>query len=374
MLAQQLIDQAVAETGLHDFGGDSFREGLEVLVRALQAEANLNARGEAVIYPRLVLHLAQRLQVEDWYRRHPEIEEVPVTAPLFGLGLPRTGSTALAFLLSRDPAIRYLHQWEASQPCPPPYLSSEHDARLEYARGEKVGTRAHVPVDAEGPMECLDLLALDFRTEIYEAFARIPSYADWLFEADLTSAYLYQRRVLKLLNWRGPDRPWRLKAPTHARHLPALLAAFPDARFVMTHRDPTDVMVSLCEVFADIQGGFTDEVDLRTIGEINVTHWARAMERVVEFRAAGHGHLFYDVDFRAVLADPIGEVRGLYAWLGAEVTPEFEAGMQAWWAQNSAREASPRGDAATYHLDLDRVRPLFADYVKHAEEWCRHGS
>jgi hypothetical protein len=122
--------EARAQTGLDDFGDDSFREGLEILVRSLRNEAQLNATGEAFVYPRIAGHLAQRLQVEDWYRRHPEIDDVPVVAPLIGLGLPRTGSTALSFLLAQDPNIRYLRQWESSQPCPPPSTVEGPDPRI----------------------------------------------------------------------------------------------------------------------------------------------------------------------------------------------------------------------------------------------------
>ena len=93
-----LVAAATAQTGLEDFGEDSFREGLEILVRSLRDEARLNETGEAVIYPRLVGHLVNRLQIEDWYRQSPEIEDVQIVAPLFGLSLPRTGSTALSFL------------------------------------------------------------------------------------------------------------------------------------------------------------------------------------------------------------------------------------------------------------------------------------
>src|SRR4029453_7938978 len=121
-------------------------------------EARLNAAGAGFLYPRITGHLAQRLQVEDWYRRHPEIDEVPIVAPLFGLGLPRTGSTALSFLLAQDPGIRYLRQWEATQPCPPPATGEVDDPRTARAAGDKVGTRAHVPTDVGGPMECLELM------------------------------------------------------------------------------------------------------------------------------------------------------------------------------------------------------------------------
>ena len=283
---RDLLDRARADTGLEDFGDGSFREGLEILTRSLRDEARLNARGEAYVYPRIVGHLRQRLQVEDWYRRHPEIDEVPVAAPLFGLGLPRTGSTALSFLLAQDPDVRYLRSWESAQPCPPPSTVVGDDPRIPVGAVKVLaGSRTHVPVDVHGPMECLDLMALDFKSQIFQAFAQIPGYSRWLVErADFTSTYAYQRRVLKLLAWGEPLRPWRLKTPAHVLSLDYLDAVFPDARFVMTHRDPTDVLLSVADVYADIVGGFTDHPDRRYLGELNVAQWSEGMRRVVGFR------------------------------------------------------------------------------------------
>lgn len=367
-----LMVAAMAQTGLDDFGDDSFREGLEILVRSLREEARLNSTGEAVIYPRLVGHLVNRLQIEDWYRRHPEIDEVPIMAPLFGLSLPRTGSTALSFLLAQDPGVRFLRQWESSQPCPPPSTMSGPDPRLQVAV-QSVGTKDHVPADLNGPMECLDLMALDFKTQIYHAFARIPGYAAWVADADLTSTYLYERRVLKLLQWGETPRPWRLKTPAHMLWIEYLVRVFPDARFVMTHRDPTDVLLSVADVYADIGATFTDHLDLAYIGRLNVEQWFTGIERVIKYRDGGGDDRFYDIDFRAMQADPIGEVRGLYEWLGKPLTEEFESGMRGWWEANSAnREPTKHSDPAGYGLDLEQVRPLFADYVGRSKRWTTH--
>jgi hypothetical protein len=312
--------------------------------------------------------------VEDWYRRHPEIDDVAIDAPLIGLGLPRTGSTALSFLLAQDPGIRYLRQWESSQPCPPPSTVVGVDPRSGLP-AETAGTRAHVPVDASGPMECLDLMALDFKTHIYQAFAQIPSYSSWLVDADLTSTYLYERRVLKLLQWGEPARPWRLKTPTHILFLEDLNRAFPDARFVMTHRDPTAEILSVAAVYADIAGVFTDHLDLTYMGRLNVEHWSLGMERVLKFRDDGNDDRFYDIGFLAMRADPIGEVSALYEWLGEPVTDDFEAGMRAWWAANAENhEPGAHSDPATFGLDLDQVRPRFADYVARVQTWTDHAT
>ncbi|HET8710232.1 MAG TPA: sulfotransferase, partial [Spongiibacteraceae bacterium] len=172
---------------------------------------------------------------------------------------------------------------------------------------------------------------------------------------------------------------WRLKCPTHLIYLEHLDKAFPDARFVMTHRDPTDVMLSVIEVYADIVGKFTEHLDLHYLAELNITQWSEGMKRAISFRDANdsfgqkNDHRFYDIHFRAMHEDPIGEVRGLYRWLGEPMTPEFEAGMARWWKENSEnREPSSRKDASYYGVDLDRVRGLFTDYVARMDVWTAH--
>lgn len=364
----EVVGTAVARTGLDDFGDDSFREGLEILLKSLRDEARLNARGEAFIYPRIIGHLAQRLQVENWYRRHPEIDDIPLEPPLIGLGLPRTGSTALSMLLAQDPNVRYLRRWESSQPCPPPSTVAGRDPRIPADEHLMIGTRRHVPGDA---MECLELMALDFKSHIFQAFVQIPSYSAWLvYEADLAPTYEYQRRVMKLLQWGEPARPWRLKSPSHVLFLGYLDKVFPGARYVMTHRDPTDVILSVADVYADMISGFTDHIDRHYIGRLNVEHWSVGMERALEFRVGETDDRFYDIDFRAMQADPIGEVRELYAWLGEPVSEEFEARMRSWWNESAQqREPSTHVDPMEFGLDLEQIRPLFGRYAVSAAHW-----
>lgn len=364
---KKLMDAAKQQTGLADFGPDTFREGLEILVNALESEANLNAQGDAVLRERVVGHLVQRLQVEDWYRRYPEIEEVPLVAPLIGISLPRTGSTALSCLLAQDPNARSLGRAEAARPCPPPAVQSDGDQQAAVqATRRPAGLKAHVPTGEDAPAECQDLMALDFRSHIFQAFAQVPSYSAWLLDADLTSTYLYERRMLKLLQWRRPSQPWRLKCPTHLIYLEHLDRAFPDARFVMTHRAPSDVIPSVIDVYCDIAGKFTDSLDAQYLAELNLRHWSEGMRRALAFRDANnHASRFYDIGFSAMNDDPIAQVRGLYRWLGEPVSDAFEAGMARWWRHNAeTRESAQKGDAAPYAIDEGRMRPLFADYTR----------
>lgn len=370
---KQLIEAAKSETGLEDFGDDSFAEGLEILVNSLNGEARLNDLGERVLRERILLYLTQRLQVEDWYRRHPEIEDEVIEAPLFGVSLPRTGSSALSFLLSSDPGVRYLRVWESARPCPPPSTVKGPDPRRGASAGgldESLKGGKRTPTGIDGAMECQDLMAMDFKSQIFQALAQIPSYSDWQLEADHTSTYLYEKRVLKLLQWGKPARPWRLKAPTHMLYLDALDNAFPEARFVMTHRDPSEVMLSVATVYADIVEKFTDSPDYRYLGELNVRFWSEAVRRLTAFREAGNDGRFHDIHFLAMQQDPIGEVERLYRWLGEDVSPQFVAAMQAFWDDNSTRERMVKPDPGKFGLDPDNVRQQFAGYLRRMESWA----
>lgn len=378
----ELMDAARTQTGLDDFGEPSFVEGLERLVRALDEEATLDDMGRAVL-PYLITNLlAQRLQVEDWCRRHPEIADEPIERPLIGLGLPRTGSTALSFLLAEDPAARSLRRWEAANPCPPPSTVEGPDPRIEQAIAasaaqDELAPRlaALVPSTPTGPEECQDLMALTFRSHYFQAFAPVPSYSAWLRDADLTTTYAYEKRVLRLLQWGAPARPWRLKCPSHLLWLDALDRVFPDARYVMTHRDPTDVMVSVVDLYCEVAGQFNDHVDPHYMARLNVDHWTVAMRRLLAFRDGGADDRFHDIDFRAMQRDPIGEVRRLYDWLGEPMSGEFEAGMRRWWDDNGAgRAPNVHPDATELGLDLAEVRRCFADYTTRMAGWTEEGA
>jgi hypothetical protein len=138
----------------------------------------------------------------------------------------------------------------------------------------------------------------------------------------------------------------------------------------MPRRDPTDVIVSVADVYSEVSKMMSERVDPNYLGELNIEHWSVGMERALAFREAGNDHRFYDMHFRAVQRDPIGEVRGLYEWLGEPVTEEFEQGMARWWRENAeTRTPNVHPQPETFGIDLERVRPLFAKYVERMEQW-----
>jgi hypothetical protein len=115
---------------------------------------------------------------------------------------------------------------------------------------------------------------------------------------------------------------------------------------------------------------FSDEVDLHYLGALNVEHWTAAMQRLLAFRDEARDARFYDIDFVAMQRDPIGEVEGLYAWLDADVSDDFSAGMRRWWSRHGEqREENIHPEPAAFGLDLDSVRGMFSTYTTRVQQW-----
>ena len=369
-IADELIAQARARTGLRDLGAGTFHEGLVALLDSA-SEAPLNELGIAVLHGQAVELLAVRLEVEDWYRRHPQIDEQEIPTPLFGLGLPRTGSTALSFLLAQDPQTRSLLAWEATAPTPPPEPATYRtDPRIAAAAARAAvfdeiapKFRAMLPTAPDGPTECLSLLALDFRSATFNSIGDNRGYERWLEQCDMVPAYEYHRRVLKLLQWKFPPRPWRLKTPVHMHSIPALLEVYPGSRFVMTHRDVTQVIPSVVNLLDVMSEALRSEPLAPDYADNQAGFWERAMRKTIAYRAHGHDHEFFDIQFADMQSDPLGEMQRLYAWLGDDLSDETADGMRAWWQESQRdRQAGHRYDPEDYGIDLDALRRRFAFY------------
>lgn len=367
-----LMEAARAATGLSDFGDLPFREGLDRLVDAINRESTLSAFGQAAVPAMLVGRLANRLQIEDWYRRHPEIEGEVINDPVFIVGMPRTGSTALGHMLALDPSTRNLRAWESAQPCPPPRAEdAQTDPRIaENAAREAAfeemapGVREALPRNPSAPSECLPLLDLSFACAGQDGYLHVPSYIDWLHhraQDELAAAYLFHRRVIKLLQWRDPAQRWSLRCPVHSYAMDALLAAYPEARFVMTHRAPDKVIPSVSLLMHHVRSLFLADPLPKFMGPALVQNWSLAMRRLLDFRERIGEDRFHDVAHSDQLADPIATVAGVYRALGWPFGDDTARRIAEW------REDNPKGshkpDPAFFGIDQDQLREQFGFYT-----------
>ena len=359
--------------GSSDFGSDSYREPLEVYLRACEDEAELTTFGRLLISKMLAGALANRIALQDWSTKHPEVRDERVERPWIIVGLPRTGTSLLSNLLGLDPVARPLLQWEAAHPVPPTSLEeASEDPRIAKTAKDLDGLmKLNPPLKAMHPFgatlaeECVAIFMYDVRALALETQAHVPSYARWLEQADMTSAYDQHRLALQTLQSRQPTERWILKTPNHLWHLDAMLAAYPDARVIWTHRDPGPVITSLASLANASQRVLTSRTDPRPTAE----EWKRkcgfALRSAMAFdETAPDGwceHIHYD----ALIADPVETVRRLYDSLGEEVGSLHARRMHAFLADRPQDAfGRHRYDPADFGWTYPGLATEFKDYTE----------
>jgi hypothetical protein len=332
-----VVASAAKAAGSDDLGSDSFREPLGVFLDACETEAELTTFGRILITKMLAGALANRVALQRWAEQHPEVREERIVSPWIIVGLPRTGTSVLSQLLGLDPVARPLLQWEAAHPIPPPTLGgADEDPRIAQTAKEINGLmklnpplKAMHPFGATLAQECVALFMYDVRTLALETQAHVPSYARWLEQADMAPAYAQHRLALQTLQSTQPTERWILKTPNHLWHLEALLAAYPDARIIWTHRDPGPVVTSLASLANAGQRPLTSRSDPRPTAEEWKRKCAFALGSALAFDEKSDDgwcrHLHYD----ELTADPLATVRALYADSGGEVCDLHARRMQA---------------------------------------------
>jgi hypothetical protein len=363
-----LMAAAVDQAGVDDFGDMDFRERLQVVCTAFDEDVVLSPSGRAAVYVQLTELLRNRLMINRVLRRHPEIDELEVRAPIVICGLPRTGTTHLHNLLSADPALRSLPYWESVQPVVADGAPDERVAATAAAL-EVVNTalpyfkRMHEMTPDEVHEE-INLLAMDVSSMFFETMAPMPTWRDYYRSTDQTPAYEYLKRVLKVLQFlRGGDR-WVLKSPQHLEQFGPLSTVFPDATFVVTHRDPVSVTKSLTTMMTYLARLNLETVDPKVVGG----YWADRLETMlracVRDRELLPADRSIDVLFGEFMADDVAMVERIYAIAGQPFTPQVKAAMDGFMATHPrGRHGGVVYDLAEFGLDEEERRQSLQFYV-----------
>lgn len=374
-----LLAEAAARQGLRPtaavFGPDDFREPLEVFCGALEDEAALTVAGRLLTRRMLVRLLEVRIQLHALLESDPGVVAEPVSEPIFVIGAPRTGTTVLHGLLARDRANRAPEGWELLRPVPSPRPETfDTDPRIELCGPELSGHQmvssgmlAIHPYSARMHKECLSAMSLSFRSEELVSRYRVPSYVAWLQSCDMTPAYHVHRTVLQVLQRHFPPRRWALKSPVHLQSLPVLAEVYPDARLVMTHRDPTSILASVSSLIATLRWAHSDTVDMTEIGRYHADLYASSLDRLVDFLDAGtvDAARIAQVSHHTVSTDGLNAVRSVYGQLGLELTAGAEAAMAQFIADTPpGRHGEHRYSFDDLGLDVDDTRARFARYIE----------
>ncbi|MBP2455319.1 sulfotransferase family protein [Mycolicibacterium lutetiense] len=371
-----VLKLAAAKTGLSEVDSDSWREGLAIILDEINNSQAYSESGRDRIISDCVKALGRRLQVHDYIQSHPEVLDIPVQRPLFVLGMPRTGTTVISYLLDQDPARRSLVHWQCVEPIPPATSDMlRTDPRClalleEQKRILEMVTAANMALphweDADGPTEDMFIHNQDFKGLSWDSYLASPRYAEWLFhEADMTSTYEYQKRYLQVLQSTAPGT-WSLKMPSHSVHIDALLKVFPDARLIWAHRDPYKATGSLANLWK-LPKGMTlrpEALNLPEMGRNALAQMQFHVERPLRARDRIGDDRFFHMHYSEMMRDPVAMMRRIYDWAGDDLTPEVEGRMNAWLAEHPQDRFAPNAYSLDqYGLSVDDLQPIFSEYL-----------
>lgn len=371
-----ILADARAKAGLDDFGDESFRAPLGVLLDALDREAGLLDFGRAAQRARIVDLLVNRLRAEDQFRRHPEILAEELGAPIVIVGLPRTGTTLLHRTLAQDPRLFSVRWFECRHPAPFPGAGpgDDGDPRVAQAKAEvqamldgSPALAAIHPLDALAADEEILLLEHAFQSTVPESGANVPSYGRWLDAHDQRPAYRYLRKLLQLLQWQKrragqQAERWVLKTPHHLGYADLVLEEFPGALIVQTHRDPLESIPSLASMITALWVLVAAEVDPQEVARQWSAKMATALRRCLAVRDR-HPDRFLDVWFLDAVQDPVRQARRIYEAVGMPCTSDAERAMRAFVATNP-REGRPphQYTLEEFGLSPEGIARDFAEY------------
>lgn len=365
-----IVAAARRTTGLTDFGGDLHEEGLRLLAEDLASpEAGLTPRGNYFHRAEVKSALVGVLLTNHAFTTHPTHEQVAIERPIFVMGLPRTGTTALHRLLHADPQAQGLEMWLTQYPQPRPPRDTWDDDPIFTAMQQGFAAH-HVEspdfmgihyMDATTVEECWRLLRQTGKSNSYESLAHVPRYTEWLQRQDWTDAYERHRRNLQLVGLNDPDQRWVLKNPSHMTALDALMTVYPDALVVYTHRDPVVCIASSCSLSAETTVGHSTTYDAATVGRTQLDLWSRAFHAYHDARPSYDDSQVADVAFADLVRDPIGTVRGIYEHFDLDLSPEALAAVEEIDREQRSGGKAPshRYDLADYGLTESAVRKAF---------------
>ena len=364
-----LIERAASRAGHDDFGPDTWRPCFERLCRALEDEARLSLIGRLSARNHLLQLLANRLDIEAARKADAAIAGQSVDRPVFITGLPRTGSTLLHGLLSRDPALAVPWTWEVMLAGMPPGASPAADARrvdktdalLSWVERLAPGFKTIHPVGARLPQECIAITAHEFASVEFHTTFNVPSYQRRLDNEGQQPALDYHRRFVQHLQLHRAAHQWVFKAPAHLYSLPEIVAAYPDARFVFTLRDPAQVVASIASHGVVLRSAFSDKVNVPAVAREWMHWWAEGLRRARAFRDANRNVQFLDLDYDELVADPVAVAAGLYEKLDWSWSDQAGRRMRAFLTDNAQdKHGRHRYTLEQFGLDPGEVAALFA--------------
>jgi hypothetical protein len=375
---ERVEEYAAARTEANDPQPQHFRDNLAAVVACMNEAVDWTDAGLSASTRMLGQALRNRVEVDRFVSDMPAVDKADLARPIFLTGLPRSGTTYFQYLFDQDPSLRMLRTWEGDRPVPPPAgdpdsVARRRNASFEAARRARQAMGGAIDAmhltDVDGPQECLAILDQTFVNPGLLWTRSAGSYLNFLLDsADLRAAYSYHRRVLQLLQWGDLPRRWALKWPCHLLGLEAIRSVYPDACFVVTHRDPVQALASNCSLAHMLRSSADPAADPHKTGRDMLELLRAHVDRLLEFDASHGGTgdaLMVHVDYYRLVEDPAAVMPGVFEAIGIEWTDAVDERVRSWRAANpQGKRGEHRYTLEEYGLEGPEIAEVFSSYVQ----------
>lgn len=374
--ADALMQVARATTGLTDFGGGDWEVPYRRLLASIEQDVQLHTLGRVLTFSYVARALRNRLFMTDALRRTPAIHDESIVSPVVIAGQGRTGTSILFELLALDPNHRAPLAWEAASPVAPPPTTLGSDVTREQIAETVNEFWADIQPEIMAahefrwdlPVECPRLMESDFTSDWWGMLYAAWNYLGWRQQHNPDTAYDWHKDVLRVLQYGQPRRRWLLKSPAHLWAMDKLLARYPDAKIIHTHRDPVKTVPSTISLTGIVRSSRAENVDVKGIAPMVLMGYEGGLRKVMAERAAGTippGQIV-DVHFHQLMRDPVGTVQAAYRHLGLEFTDAFARAIRTYLKEKPREKfGKHRYAAADYGLTNGELRERFGFYTDH---------
>lgn len=353
--------------------------GLQELLASIRAESDLSLFGRLALRWDLIRLLRNAQLIEDAHAANPALAAAPVQNPLFILGLPRSGTSFLHDLMAQDAGSQVPRNWQMIYPAPRPAGFKpagdkrvvKVDKQLDLFNGLAPGFRELHPIYADSPQECSEITAHVFQSLRFDSTHRVPSYFNWLEAHGHDDALLFHKKFLQFLQ-NGRSERWVLKCPDHTFTLDAILRVYPDARFVILHRDPIAVLGSVAHLTQVLRQPFLRNIDAGEIGAQVSSRWIQGANLLLQFdqRDDVPASRKFHMQYEEFTAAPLAAVQRIYAHFNEDLTSSAGQAMEA------LIKAKPRGGYgrhAPYRLENFKLSAasLQNGFLPYVQQYCQ---
>ena len=378
LYADELIETAKRASGFDDFGSDEWREPFEILIDSINREAELHFFGRLMTRSDILIWLQALLGIEAAFKQHPEIADEVIDEPVFIAGFPRSGTSILFELLSQDSQFGSPQHWELMFPYPPPEAETyDSDPRIERCQHLVTQLNRVTPtmatmheMDARLPNECIIGQACSFISEYIPFLFQVPTYIGYMYEkGNWEYSYGMYRKMLQLLQFKNPRKHWLLKAPSHLNFLPVLFKVFPDARVLITHRDPIFAQASVTNLAGTFYWMRSDKpLDVQAFeGLLSPQMVAAQLDRIIDWLESGAvpveqvSHSLY----ADLLLKPEETLEEIYQQLGFEFSDDSREKMQQYLAAKPKGKFGKHKYSVGEEEEIKQKRAYFKRYQKY---------